>query len=137
MKNIGRKIILVLILLMSVQSGISYSAERSPFEEPVNARDMHDYRKAQKKCRIIGIITTEKDGKVILHTPGTPGGGSASGEAPALNEVTTKGASVYSVNDRIRIKSNGILHEFTLNKIKNKGIVLKGKNGRSYEVEAR
>ncbi len=133
MKNIAKKIILVLILLMTVQSGISYSAERSPFEEPVNARDMHDYKKAQKQCRIIGIITTEKDGKVILHTTG----GSDNGATPALNGVTTQGASVYSVNDRIRIKSNGILHEFTLNKIKNKGIVLKGKNGRSYEVEAR
>ena len=180
MKNIGRKIILLLILLLSVQSGISYAAERSPFEEPVNARDMYDYGRAQKRCTIIGIITTEKNGKVILKLTNseateyrttvtdTAEADSSAGamkkidikssaatmkegvitkdqvkvtkrttRTPIRGRMFTKVPAVYSVNDRILIESNGILHEFTLFKIKNKSIVLKGKNGSSYEVEAR
>ena len=117
MNKTGRKIIFYLIPLIFILSGISYSADRSPFEESV--RTNYDYMKAKKQCVITGIITTEKEGKAILK----------------LNNNET--ASVYSLNDRIPLESNGILHEFKLHKIKNKSILLKGRNNRIYEVEVR
>ena len=115
--KISKKIIFYLIPLIFILSGISYSADRSPFEESV--RTNYDYMKAKKQCVITGIITTEKEGKAILK----------------LNGKET--ASVYSLDDRIPLENNGILHEFTLHKIKNKTILLKGRNNRTYEVEAR
>ncbi|MCK5165031.1 MAG: hypothetical protein KAQ72_14995, partial [Desulfobacula sp.] len=100
-------------------SGFSYSQDRSPFDEPVRTRNLYDYTQAKKQCIITGIITTQKKGTAILK----------------LNNSEI--ASVYSVNDRISLEHNGIVHEFTLIEIKNKSIVLKGKNSRTYEVELR
>lgn len=119
MKIINKKTIFFLIFLMLLLSGVSYSADRSPFNESVKIQNMYDYSKAKKKCIITGIITTEKEGKAILK----------------LNDRGT--ASVYSKNDRIPLERNGVVHEFILYKIKNKSILLKGRNNKIYEVEVR
>jgi hypothetical protein len=99
--------------------GISYSADRSPFVEPIRIGAIYDYSKAAKNCEIIGIIRTKTDGKVILR----------------LNDSET--TSVYSLKDRILIKGNEEIHQFTLHAIKSKAIVLIGEDGKTYEVEAR
>lgn len=105
-------------MMMAASPGLG-AEKRSPFDEPARPVTAYDYEAAKDHCVITGLIITKTEGKVILKT----------------NDQET--GSVYSVKDRIRILYNGVPHEFTLERIKAKSIVLKGKNAETYEVEAR
>lgn len=120
MNSIPAKIFLLAVATMLMAASPGLGAEkRSPFDEPARPVTAYDYEAAKDYCMITGLIITKTEGKVILKIEGQETG------------------SVYSVKDRIRILYNGVPHEFTLERIKAKSIVLRGKGAETYEVEAR
>ncbi|MBU1195048.1 MAG: hypothetical protein KKE62_04290 [Proteobacteria bacterium] len=106
-------------IIIVVTSPASGEEKRSPFDEPPRPVSAYNYEAARDHCVITGLIITRTESKVILKTRDQETG------------------SVYSVKDRIRILHNSVSHEFILERIKPKSIVLRGKNAEAYEVEAR
>jgi hypothetical protein len=97
----------------------SLCAARSPFDAPEKSVNLYDYPAALARCRVMGLITTDTNGRVLLEINGD------------------NHPSVYSKNDRIFIPFNGVIHEFTLEEIRRKGLKFKAKDNRTHEVELR
>lgn len=112
-------IFLLLCLPLIFPVSIAGASERSPFEASPKQKSLYNYANASKSLRISGLITTEKQGRVILKFKGCPD------------------ACVFRKGDGIQLVYRGIIHGFTISDIKTKSLMLKGKNNKTYEVKAR
>lgn len=117
------KIISLILFLFVLATGLPDflpAAERSPFDEPaVPPTALYNYETAKQQIEIIGLITTKAHGNVIVRTdPERP-------------------SSVYSTGSRIIVSLHGMEHIYRITQIKNRSILLKAGNGKTYEVEVK
>ena len=110
----GLMIFLLMALLMPASA-----TERSPFESSPKQRNLHNYTRASKNCRIAGLITTKTQSRVILKLNNDPQ------------------TLVFREGDTIRLLYRGIGHDFRISAIKAKSVMLTGKNNKTYEMKAR
>lgn len=111
--------ILLMFFLLTGPAWTVFAGDRNPFEEPETPETLYDYKRASRRVVITGLITTDQDAKAIVATEP---------EAPA---------SVYSLDSRILVSFNGVDHEFRIQKIKTRSLVLRALNGTTYEVEVK
>ena len=114
-----KKIALILFVIVFA-AGLLPAAERSPFDEPAAPPTaLYNYQAAKKQIEIIGLITTKRHGNVIVRTdPERP-------------------SAVYSTGSRIIVSLHGVEHSYRIIKIKNRSMLLKAGNGKTYEVEVK
>ncbi len=111
--------LMIPVLFTAVLPGPSAAADRSPFTESPKQISLYNYTRAVQSCKVVGLITTQTRGRVILK----------------LNDDDH--TAVYREGDSFQLFYRGISHRFTLEKINPKSIRLKGGNKKVYEVEVR
>lgn len=110
---------LMTLALLTVAIPGSSAADRSPFTESPKQKNLFNYARAVKNCKVVGLIATQTQGRVILK----------------LNDE--EDTAVYREGDTFQLLYRGISHTFTLRKINPKSIRIKGGNKKLYEVEVR
>ena len=107
-----RKIYIITLAVLLFSGTPAVCEERSPFEEA--SKNLLNYETALTVFSLKGIITTEKNGRAVFLVHG---------EYLALAQ-----------GEKFSVTVEGLKHTFTLKAVEEKNVILKGGNGKTYEV---
>lgn len=107
-----RKIYIITLAVLLFSGTPAVCEERSPFEEA--SKSLLNYETALTVFSLKGIITTGKSGRAVFL---------AHGEYLALSQ-----------GEKFSVTVGGLKHTFTIKAVEEKNVVLKGANGKTYEV---